>query len=47
MVSRQLTHMATRLRAQFPRTLRQVIFFGSQVRREATPESDWDCLLVS
>ena len=47
MAHSQLTQMATRLRAQFPRTLKQVIFFGSQVRRDATPESDWDCLLVS
>ena len=42
----QLTQLADELRARYGAPLRQVLFFGSQARGEATAESDYDCLLV-
>ena len=38
--------IAEELRSRFGDRLRQVLFFGSRARCEASPESDYDCLLV-
>ena len=43
---RALTQLAEELRHGFPDHLKRVMIFGSQARGEATPESDYDCLLV-
>ena len=42
----ELKRIAESLRSQFGSHVRQILFFGSRVRRDATPESDYDCLLV-
>lgn len=38
--------IADALRARFGERLRRILFFGSRVRGDACPESDFDCLLV-
>ena len=42
----QLNQIAEELKRRFPGHLKQVIVFGSQARGDASPESDYDCLLV-
>lgn len=41
-----LRQLADALRARYGRRLRQIVFFGSRARGDATPESDYDGLLV-
>ena len=41
-----LSQLAQDVKRHFPGHLNQVVIFGSQARGEASPESDWDCLLV-
>lgn len=42
----QLKQLADVLRARYGAQLRQVLFFGSRARGDASAESDYDCLLV-
>lgn len=42
----QLKRLAEELRGRYKKHLRQVLFFGSRARGEASEESDYDCLLV-
>ena len=41
-----LKKLAEILRDKYGKELRQIFFFGSRVRGDALPESDYDCLLV-
>ena len=41
-----LKELADILRNKFGKQLHQILFFGSRARGEASPESDYDCLLV-
>lgn len=41
-----LKELAQALRSRYGSSLRQILFFGSRARGDATPESDYDCLLV-
>ena len=41
-----LDEMASLLRGQFRNHLERIIFFGSRARGDASPESDFDSLLV-
>ena len=41
-----LRKLAEDLRERYGEELRQILFFGSRVRSDASPESDYDCLLV-
>ena len=42
----QLKQLAQELRSRYLDRLQQVLFFGSHARGEASPESDYDCLLI-
>lgn len=42
----KISELAQDLKHQFPRSLKQVIVFGSRARGDASVKSDWDCLLV-
>ena len=42
----QLKQIADLLRARYGIRLHQVLFFGSRARGDASPESDYDCILV-
>ena len=42
----RLKEIANLLRAQFGIHLKRVLFFGSRARGDASPESDFDCLLI-
>ena len=42
----RLNQVVEDLKRRFSSHLKQVVIFGSQARGEASPESDWDCLLV-
>lgn len=42
----QLQQIAEALRSEYGEQLRQVLFFGSRARGDASAESDYDCLLV-
>ena len=42
----ELTRLAGELRARYKDEIRQILFFGSRARGDATSESDYDCLLV-
>lgn len=38
--------LAGLLRARYRNRIRQILFFGSRVRGDYSPESDYDCLIV-
>ena len=42
----ELAGIAKELRARYKDQIRQILFFGSRARGEATPESDYDCIIV-
>lgn len=42
----ELHRLAETLRARYGDEIRQILFFGSRARGDATSESDYDCLLV-
>lgn len=42
----ELRKLAAILRTRYKDQLKQILFFGSRARGEASPESDYDCLLV-
>jgi len=42
----ELRKLAEALRARYKDELRQVLFFGSRARGDATAQSDYDCLLI-
>lgn len=42
----KLKQLAKELRDRYGTRLRQVLFFGSRARGDASEESDYDCLLV-
>lgn len=42
----ELRRLAEELRKRYREELRQILFFGSRVRGDASSESDFDCLLV-
>ena len=42
----QLKQFGETLRARYGVRLRQICFFGSRARGDATQESDYDCLLI-
>ena len=46
MMHKSLKQLAGILRSKFDKELRQIFFFGSRARGDASPESDYDCLLV-
>ena len=41
-----LRQLAEDLRGRYKGELREILFFGSRVRGDASSESDYDCLLV-
>jgi len=41
-----LKELAEILRARHRKELKQILFFGSRIRGDASKESDYDCLLV-
>lgn len=41
-----LKELAVVFRERYRDQLKQILFFGSRVRGDASPESDYDCLLV-
>ena len=41
-----LKQLADILRSKYGKELHQIFFFGSRARGDASPESDYDCLLV-
>ena len=45
-INAELQEIAGTLREKYGTELKQIIFFGSRVRGDATAESDYDCLLV-
>jgi len=45
-VDAQLTRIAQSLRSRYQDHLRQILFFGSRIRGDASAESDYDCLLI-
>ena len=42
----RLKETANLLRVQFTNRLKRILFFGSRARGDASPESDFDCLLI-
>lgn len=42
----KLVQLAEELKRHFPHHLKRVVIFGSQARGDASPESDYDCLLI-
>lgn len=42
-----LDNLLSRLRQEYPKVIEQVILFGSRARGEASPESDFDLLIVT
>ncbi len=42
----RLKETANLLRVQFTNHLKRILFFGSRARGDASPESDFDCLLI-
>lgn len=42
----ELKILAREIRARYKNQISQILFFGSQARGDATPESDYDCLLI-
>lgn len=42
----ELRLMAEELRQRYKEEIRQVLFFGSRARGDASSESDYDCLLI-
>lgn len=42
----ELKQIAEGLRERYKGEIRQILFFGSRARGDASPESDYDCLLV-
>ena len=42
----ELARIAKDLRSRYKDQIRQILFFGSRARGGATPESDYDCILV-
>ena len=42
----ELARLAEELRARYGKEICQILFFGSQARGDASPESDYDCLLI-
>lgn len=42
----ELRQMAEELRQRYKGEIRQILFFGSRARGDASLESDYDCLLV-
>ena len=42
----ELARIATELRSRYKDQIRHILFFGSRARGEATPESDYDCLMI-
>lgn len=42
----ELHELADILRERFKDEIREILFFGSRVRGDYSPESDYDCLLI-
>lgn len=42
----ELRRLAKELRARYGAEIRQILFFGSRARGDASTESDYDCLIV-
>jgi predicted nucleotidyltransferase len=42
----EIEQLADEIRKKYGKEIREILFFGSRSRGDASPESDYDCLLV-